>query len=61
MAELESSTGEISECPESDNSSTVVSLLDKLKSPAPSLLGRKRKTLSNPPPVGKKRSTGIRG
>ena len=30
MAELESSTGEISECPESDNSSTVVSLLDKL-------------------------------
>ena len=56
MAELESSTGEILECPESDNSSTVVSLLDKLKSPAPSLLGRKCKTLSNPSPVGKKRS-----
>ena len=60
----ESSTGEMSlmsECPESDNSLGVVSLLDKLKSPNSSLLGRNRKTLSNPPPIGKKRSTGIRG
>ena len=57
----ESSADETTECLESDNSSRVVSRLDRQKSPDPSLLGRKRKTLSNPPPIGKKRSTGIRG
>ena len=36
----------------------VVSLLGKLKSPEPSSLSRKRKTLSNTPPIGKKHSTG---
>ncbi len=63
MAEInptESSSGEATECLESTSSTQVVSLLDKLKSPDPSLLSRKRKTLTNPPPIGKKRSTGVR-
>lgn len=61
MAELypsESSTSEAIECPKSGDS-TAASLLDKLKSPDSSLLARQRKVLTNPPPVGKKRSTGI--
>ena len=38
--------------------SSVVSLLDKLRSPVPSELARKRKVSTNPPPVGQKRSKG---
>ena len=37
---------------------SVVSLLDKLRSPVPSELARKRKVSTNPPPVGQKRSKG---
>ena len=37
----------------------VISLMDKLKSPTPSILGRKRAVLSNPP-TGKKRCSGSR-
>ncbi len=58
----------MAECQPSESSSDsdvpesrVVSLLDKLKSPEPSALSRKRKVLSNHPPLGKKRSTGTRG
>ena len=43
----------LTEIAESSEPSRVVS-------PDPSLLARKRKTLNNPPPVGKKRSTGSR-
>ena len=39
----------------------VSTLPDKLKCPMPSALSRQIKVLSNPPPVGKKRSTGARG
>ena len=42
----------------SEDSSSVQSLLDKLCSPVPSELARKRKVLTNPPPVGQKRSRG---
>lgn len=38
--------------------SSVLSLLDKLRSPVPSELARKRKVSTNPPPVGQKRSKG---
>ena len=38
--------------------SSVLSLLDKLRSPVPSVLARKRKVPTNPPPVGQKRSKG---
>ena len=48
------------ESPESHDSTVVVSLLDRLKSPDASLLARKRKVLTKPPPVGKKRYTGVR-
>ena len=37
---------------------SVVSLLDKLRSPVPSELARKRKVSTNPPPIGQKRSKG---
>ena len=37
---------------------SVLSLLDKLRSPVPSELARKRKVSTNPPPVGQKRSKG---
>ena len=39
-------------------SSAVVSLLERLKSPAEVEIARKRKTKTNPPPVGKRRSQG---
>ena len=42
----------------SEGSSVVQSLLDKLRSPVPSELARKRKVSTNPPPVGQKRSKG---
>ena len=42
----------------SETSSSVQSLLDNLRSPVPSELARKRKVLTNPPPVGQKRSRG---
>ena len=37
---------------------TVVSLLDKLRSPVPSELARKKKVPTNPPPVGQKHLKG---
>ncbi len=40
----------------SSESSSCPSLLDKLRAPRPSDLGRKRSIHANPPPVGKKRS-----
>ena len=40
------------------SASSVASILDRLKSPVPSELARKRKILTNPPPVGQKRSKG---
>ena len=36
-----------------DTSSSEVSLLDRLKSPVPTEIARKRKLKTNPPPVGK--------
>ena len=44
------SESESSTCP------SCPSLLDKLRAPRPSDLGRKRRIHTNPPPVGKKRS-----
>ena len=40
-----------SEC--GSSSSSVVSLLDRLKSPTPADIGSARKLKTNPPPVGK--------
>lgn len=42
----------------SDSSSSVVSLLDRLKSPIPAEITRKRKLKTNPPPVGKRQCKG---
>ena len=40
------------------SSSSSLSILDRLRAPPVSLLARKRKVCVNPPPVGKKRSSG---
>ena len=40
------------------SSSSVVSLLDRLKCPTAAVIARKRKTKSNPPPVGKRHCKG---
>ena len=61
MAEPECQPSDSSEVSKVQESNKVTSVLDKLKSPPLSALSRKRKILSNPPPVGKKRSTGVRG
>lgn len=44
----------------SGTSSSKISILENLKSPTPSDFARKRKLRKNPP-VGKKRSRGVRG
>ena len=46
---------------ESESESAVVSLLDRLKCPQPSELSPSRKVHCNPPPKGRKRSSGERG
>ena len=43
----------------SSSDRTVVSLLQWLKSPEPSELSRKRRVISNKPPVGLKRGKGV--
>ena len=40
------------------SSSSIVSLLDRLKSPMPADISRKRQTKTNPPPIGKRQCRG---
>lgn len=55
-ASASSMAGASSTCDSESESSTYPSLLDKLRAPQPSDLGRKRRIHTNPPPAGKKRS-----
>ena len=51
MAAIIAVSSDNSEC--GSSSGSVVSLLDMLKSPTPTDIGRARKLKTNPPPVGK--------
>ena len=56
MAAISACSSDSSEC--GSSSSSVVSLLDRLKSPTPADIGRARKLKTNPPPVGKRHCKG---
>jgi hypothetical protein len=56
MAAISACSSDSSEC--GSSSSSVVSLLERLKSPIPADIGRARKLKTNPPPVGKRHCKG---
>ena len=58
-ADTESESNNSSTCCSSSSSTKTVSLLDRLRTPAPSTLARKRKIgVNSAPPKGKKRALG---
>ena len=58
LSEFESSSSFSGYVAEESDTSGITSIFDKLRSPTPSDLSRKRKIQTNKPPVGKKRSKG---